>query len=296
MEERNMKMLGKYINGNYTIKIYEDGTKIRETEDDVFISSFPESIDLKITNKCNMGCLYCHEDSNIDGKHGDVLNTKFLDTLKPYTELALGGGNILEHPDLPELLRNLKFRNILANITLNQKHFMENRKLVEFLVKHNLIRGLGVSLVSPTNEFITAIKQYPNAVIHVINGVVTLEELKKLYDNNLKVLILGYKEFRRGKNFYSKEVEDNKQIIYDNISDIIKGFKVVSFDNLAIKQLELKRIFSNKDWNEFYMGDDGQFTMYIDLVNKKFARNSISETKYDLLDDITDIFNVVKSN
>ena len=291
-----MKMLGTYKNGNYSIKIYEDGTKIRETEDDVFISSFPESIDLKITNKCNMGCLYCHEDSNIEGKHGDVLNTKFLDTLKPYTELALGGGNILEHPDLPELLRNLKFRNILANITLNQKHFMENRKLVEFLVKYNLIRGLGVSLVSPTNEFITAIKQYPNAVIHVINGVVTLEELKKLYDNNLKVLILGYKEFRRGKNFYSKEVEDNKQIIYDNISDIIKGFKVVSFDNLAIKQLELKRIFSNKDWNEFYMGDDGQFTMYIDLVNKKFARNSISETRYDLLDDITDMFSVVKSN
>ena len=290
-----MKLLGEYKNGNYTIKIYDDGTKIRETEGSSFMSSFPECIDLKITNKCDMGCAYCHEDSNINGGHGDILNTEFINTLKPFTELALGGGNVLAHPNLLEFLKILKAKNIIANITLNQEHFMKNPRIVKYLVDNDLIKGLGVSLIKPTVKFLNAIKEYPNAVIHVINGIVSLKDLQMLYDNNLKLLILGYKEFRRGEDYYCQEIENKKKVIYESICEIAKGFQVVSFDNLAIKQLELKRIFSDADWNEFYMGDDGQFTMYVDLVNKKFARNSISTIRYDLLDDITDMFSVVKS-
>lgn len=290
-----MGLLGKYKNGNYTVAIYNDGTKIRETNEDEFISSFPECIDLKITNKCDMGCAYCHEDSNNQGKHGDVLNSQFINTLKPFTELALGGGNVLTHPNLIEFLQILKSKNIIANITVNQQHFIQEKDTIKYLVDNNLIKGLGISLIAPTDEFINIIKQYPNAVIHVINGIVTLDDLQKLYDNNLKLLILGYKEFRRGENYYSNKVEELKQITYDNICDVIKGFKVVSFDNLAIRQLKLRRIFTNKDWSEFYMGDDGQFTMYIDLVNKKFAQNSTSKIRYDLLEDIENMFNVIKT-
>ena len=83
--------------------------------------------------------------------------------------------------------------------------------------------------------------------------------------------------------------------MYNNIINVIKGFNTVSFDNLALKQLDIKRLLSNKDWNEFYMGNDGNFTMYIDLVNKKFAKNSISEKRYDLLDNIEEMFNIVKN-
>lgn len=43
-------LLSKYNNGNYTVEIYNDGTKIRETKEEDFIASFPENIDLKITN------------------------------------------------------------------------------------------------------------------------------------------------------------------------------------------------------------------------------------------------------
>jgi MoaA/NifB/PqqE/SkfB family radical SAM enzyme len=288
------KLLGKYDNGNYVIKIYNDGTKIRETEENEFISVFPECIDLKITNQCDMVCAYCHEDSTIHGEHGDVLNSAFINTLKPFTELALGGGNVLSHPDLIEFLRVLKDKNIIANITVNQNHFIKEEALIKQLVQKDLIKGLGVSLISPTEDFIKLIKNYPNAVIHVINGVNTLEDLEKLYENNLKILILGYKEFRRGKIYYSNKIEVNKHLIYENISNILNGFKVVSFDNLAIKQLDLKRILSDKEWDEFYMGDDGQFTMYIDLVKRQFANNSTSIKRYDLLDDIEDMFRIVK--
>ena len=288
-------ILGEYVNGNYKIQLWSDGTKVRETEDDTFISSFPECIDLKITNQCDMGCAYCHEDSTIDGKHGDILNAEFINSLKPFTELALGGGNALSHPNLIEFLQVLKSKNIIANMTVNQNHFISQQDLIRYLVDNDLIKGLGVSLISPTDEFINLIVKYPNAVIHVINGIVSLKDLQKLYNKNLKLLILGYKEFRRGQDFYSQAIEDNKKVIYNNICEIIKGFKVVSFDNLGIKQIELRRIFSDKGWNEFYMGDDGQFTMYIDLVNRKFAKNSTATTRFDLLDNIEDMFGVVKT-
>ena len=289
-----MKLLNKYINGNYTVEIYDNGTKIRETNDNKYNADFPECIDLKITNKCDMGCKYCHEDSTNEGLHGD-LDVKFIDSLKPYTELALGGGNVLFHPNLTDFLLKLKEKHIIANMTVNQYHFMQSKTLIEKLVKLDLIKGLGISLINPTEEFINEVKKYDNAVIHVINGIVSSKDLEKLYNNNLKLLILGYKEFRRGKTFYNFDVEKKKKEMYNNIINVIKGFNTVSFDNLALKQLDIKRLLSNKDWNEFYMGNDGNFTMYIDLVNKKFAKNSISEKRYDLLDNIKEMFNIVKS-
>lgn len=289
-----MKLLGVYKNGNYNVAIFNNGTKIRETKEDKFNADFPECMDVKITNYCDMGCPYCHEASSKEGKHGDILNLKFIDTLKPYTELAIGGGNPLSHPDLEEFLEVLKERKIIANMTINQKHFEECEPYINILVKEGLIKGLGVSLRNPTKEFIEKIKKYPNAVIHVINGVVAIENLEKLYDNDLKILILGYKTFRKGHQYYSDAVEMNKALLKFKMEEILKHFKVVSFDNLAIEQLEVKRLMTEEEWNDFYMGDDGQFTMYIDLVEKQFAKCSVSVFRYKLKDNIEDMFRVVK--
>ena len=43
------------------------------------------------------------------------------------------------------------------------------------------------------------------------------------------------------------------------------------------------------------MGDDGHYTMYIDAVERKFAKNSTSEVRGDLLDNIDDMFLAVKN-
>ena len=152
-----MNLIGKYKNGNYNVAIFDDGTKIRETEEEGFIPEFPECMDVKITNYCDMGCRYCHENSTVDGLHGDILNPKFIDTLKPYTEIAVGGGDPLSHPNLIPFLHKLKSKDILANLTVNQIHFHMNLELIENLIQNNLIKGLGISLMNPTDEFLTVI-------------------------------------------------------------------------------------------------------------------------------------------
>lgn len=293
-----MELLGRYKNGNFVTTILSDGTKIRETKDDEFIPSFAENMDVKITNFCNIGCPMCHEGSTTNGKFGDILNEKFIDTLHPYQEVAIGGGDATSHPDLIPFLQKLKEQKVIANMTVNQIHFEKKQELIKKLVDEKLIYGLGVSLVNPTKHFIELIKQYPNAVIHVINGVLKPSDIKALENNNLKILILGYKHLRRGNEYFETEqndIEVKQQWLYENLEDIIQKFKVVSFDNLAIEQLNVKRLLTQEEWDEFYMGDDGKVTYYVDMVERKFAQSSTApfDKRYDLLDSVDDMFKVI---
>ena len=173
------------------------------------------------------------------------------------------------------------------------------------LVDAKLIYGLGISLVNPTSSFIEKVKQIPNAVIHIINGLVTEKQLEELKGNDLKVLVLGYKEFRRGVDMYNKNsqfIDFNKAMMYSKVREIIKynWFDVISFDNLAIEQLDIKNMMTEKEWEEFYLGDDGvgddfnSASMYVDMVERKFAKNSCSPERFDLLPTAEEMFNFLR--
>lgn len=302
-----MNLIGSYKNGNYNVHIFEDGTKVRENKLDFFKPEFPESFDLKITNKCDRGCLYCHENSIVNGKHGDILNLPFIDSMHPYTEIAIGGGNPLEHPDLYKFLELCKEKQFIPSMTVNQFHFMKYKEYLKALCDEKLIYGLGISLTNVhERDFIKIVKEFPNAVIHVINGIVSIDELEHLSKNNLKILILGYKMFRRGESYYKhfntdtidNDINKKKVELYVKLPEIIHEgwFRVVSFDNLAITQLNPERSLEKDEWNEFYLGDDGFATMYIDAVEGKFARSSTSplDKRYDITSNITDMFNVIR--
>lgn len=306
-----MRQWVNYKNGNYTVALnIINGTKIRTNTENIFIPDTVESIDIKITNYCTGatkgGCRWCHEKSSPFGKHGDILNVPFLEKLHPYCELAIGGGNPLSHPDLEAFLLKCRERNHIPNMTVNQVHFEKEFERIKGLCTNRLIFGLGISLVKATPEFIEKVKQIPNAVIHVINGIVSAEDLINLKEQGLKLLILGYKEVRRGKDYYEKEsdsIERGKIGLKTALPIILanKWFNVVSFDNLAIKQLSVRELMSEEEWSEFYMGDDGldgkqdSATMYVDLVEKKFAKNSCSMDRFDLLNTVEEMFTYLQS-
>lgn len=299
----SLEELGRYQNGNYTVTIYEDGTKVRENDLDNLTPEFPENIDLKITNYCDMNCPMCHENSTIYGHHGDILNAKFIDSLRPYTELAIGGGNALAHPDLSTFLIKLKAKNIIPNLTVNLKHFVENYDFLKVLLDTKLIYGLGVSVPNDANEEdLLLLKDFDNIVVHVINGIVSIDLLNKLNKiGGLKVLILGYKTLRRGENYKkqnNKEVNRNMDFLYKNLGLIlnISTFKVVSFDNLALEQLNVKNILNKDKWNKLYMGDDGSYTMYIDAVTEEYAMSSTSLNRHKVTDNIIDMFNTIRKD
>ena len=226
----------------------------------------------------------CYEGCTANGKHGDLFKYPFINTLHAYTELALNG-NDLDHPDIEKFLEFLKEKKVFANITVNQNQFFANYDRIKDWQEKKMVYGIGVSLQNATDELIEKMNSIPNTVLHTIVGILSEDDIMKLKDHNIKILLLGYKQLQRGVNYlnsHNDEVNKNKQYVYDNLSDITNWFKVVSFDNLAIEQLDVKRIVPENEWEEFYMGDDGGYTFYIDMVKGEFSKNSIAQDRYPI--------------
>lgn len=288
-----------YRNGNYIVYLNtKDGTKIRFTEDDEYHADRPESMDIKITNKCDKGCPWCHEDSKPDGLHAD-LTQSFVDTIEPYTEIAIGGGNVLSHPDIDNFLPHLKELKLIPNVTVNQTHFIKDFDRIKTWYDDNLVYGVGVSLTDPTEELIDKLKMIPTSIIHVIDGIITEDDINKLSGNDLKILVLGYKDIRRGHSYKSghdSEVDNNISWLSDHMDKLYNSFSTVCMDNPALSQLPVRETIGDKLFDEIYMGDDGQHTFYIDMVKKEYAVSSTHTDRYPIGDkSIRDMFHHVKS-
>ena len=278
-----MSILATYQNGNYQVTLYQDGTKIKTTEEDDFSAAFPDSMDLKITDFCDLACPMCHENATKEGKHASF-DAEFLEHLHKGTEIAIGGGNPLAHPELVPFLERMHAKGIVCNLTVNERHLTEYRETVEKLLSKKLIWGLGISLSLFLESTILFAKQHQNTVLHLICGMVKKEELQSLFDKDLKILLLGYKRFGRGVFHYSPEIGARICEMRRILPDIPPRFAVVSFDNLAIEQLALKRLLSKEAFEKMFMGEDGEATMYVDLVKREFGLSSTAKERYPLLD------------
>lgn len=303
-----MQKLGDYIDGNVHVILYDNGTRIQETinpNDKKFIYKFPLNFDICITKYCNANCSYCYENASINGKHGNILNLNFIDSLVPGTEIAIGGGNALDHPDLLPFLYKLKEKGVIPNITINQKHIKSNYNKLKDMLDKKLIYGLGVSLAdsSDIETFKLIDTLGDNVVIHIICGIFSENDTEIL--RNRKVLILGYKDLGRGHIllFKNKEkISNNIKWLKNNISKLKKVFSVTSFDCLALKQLSIKNSISISDnkWNILFQGDDfteESSTMYIDAVDMKVARTStqlINERVSFTNESISELFSISK--
>lgn len=293
------KILGRYTNGNYTVTIFDDGTKIRENDLDNLTPAFSENCDVKITDKCSQGCKFCYEGCTVEGKHSNILEQPWINSLHPYTELAING-NDLDHPDLENFLWFLRGKRVIANMTVNQNQLINNYPKIREWIDKKIIWGLGVSYKNDPEIIIQYLKDIPNAVLHVVNGIITEGDFKGLSGKGLKVLILGYKTRGRGVSYAKEnqdEIQKNISWLHDNLENLIPQFKVVSFDNLAIEQLKVKRLLGEEEWKEFYMGDDGQYTFYIDAVSGTFSRDSVTAetTRYPIENKTVDeMFNIIR--
>lgn len=272
-----------YQNGNVTVTINtKNGWKERFTEDDDFRPEFAECCDIHISDKCDNECPYCYAGCGRSGSHGRLLGWKFMGDLHPWTEMAI---NIQNPPplELPEFLHRMKRKHVIVNATVNQNHFMRDDfyRLIKSFQSAGLLHGIGISMTDPTDAFIARVKETPNSIIHVINGIITVDELEKLSHKNLNVLILGYKTLGRGFDYFSTETISNAGSLYSHLGEIIQEgwFSHLCFDNLALKQLHPRRFLSDEDWDLSYQGDDGTSTFFINLVDGTFGKNSLTSKK-----------------
>ena len=220
-----------YKNGNVYVSIAKkDGTKIRFTKEDDFHPSFAESMDIATTYKCNsrFKCNYCYMGCTPNGKHANLLSdyvvNTFIPSLHPYTEVALNG-NDLDNPTLEPFLKLLKEQKVFANITVNQDQFMNNVETLADWQEEGLIHGIGISYKKYEGEFFLNLSKVDNVVIHVVAGIFSEEDLYHLAFRDLNLLVLGYKNLGRGKEYY----EHMNRLIANNQDFLRKYIKSRTF-------------------------------------------------------------------
>lgn len=286
----------RYQNGNATISIDTDGTRvIQYPSNEQLKLEYPLNIDIRLSNRCPLGfnpktgkavCTFCHESARTDGVVCDIERLKnILDTQLPKDfaiELAVGVNEML--PEIADFFAWATQRGFIINATVNQLTVSSNRQSTQYvtqLIQDGNIKGLGLSFrnVETFNKVPKEIIEYNNTVVHVIAGIDNIEEVKKLAGLGVKkMLVLGEKEFGFNvDSFHNVERIQNRKIWLWKINELFKLFDVVSFDNLALEQLKIKRFFlDEKDWNTTYQGEH---SFYINAVDGYFAPSSRSYYK-----------------
>lgn len=270
-----MTIIREYANGNCVVTLHGDGTKVRTWEGEAE-PAFPESIDLKVTNRCARGCPHCHEESVPDGLHASPgAIERIVDGLPPGVEIAIGGGNPLEHPEIVGIVRSLNARGLIPNMTINAESLLADYVAGGVFARmHPYLFGVGVSGMGCLDMLAQLSPKYasPNIVVHAIAGI-----HKPLdFVHTKKLLILGYKRHGRGVQYYGPAIERNiAEWRYWLPARMSRG-GVTSFDNLALEQLRVRELIGEDEWRQRFMGHDGQFTMYVDAVRNQYAVSSVS--------------------
>ena len=291
-----MKIWDSYINGNCKVLInIFNGSKIRiESSNEQLSLDFPESLDIKITNKCNRGCPFCHENSNPKGINFSPANLseKLLKLPNYPIELAIGGGNVLEcKKELEEFLDIMKQENrkFLYRFTLHYNDYIDGgRDYIKYLSdKYRYKFEVGVSISnSPSVDYDLLLRD--RVIFHIIVGIFPLSDLNFLInqeDENPRILVLGYKDFGRGlDNFPKPEVlsewkEKIKTLIFEQRLKIYKSNFILGFDNLAIEQLDLRSSLLKDEFDSMYFGDEFTHSMYIDAVAGFYSPTSSTDYK-----------------
>lgn len=273
-------------NGNAVVTINETtGTRTIECNDECLKLEFPFNIDIRVSTQCSFGfnpktekaiCDFCHESAVVSGVEADYeLLWDKIKHLPAGIELAIGCNQFSN--DLISLFARCKPKGFIVNITVNQGHLKRDAETIKMLINSDLIKGLGISFRERLKlEIPEFINQYPHTVWHVINGLDNLDSVIALKTHGVKkILILGEKDF--GFNTGKVQIKSYNHIKwYREFYKLFELFDVVSFDNLGVQQLCVKRFVKN--WDEVYQFEH---SCYINAAERYFAPSSRSNIKVD---------------
>lgn len=121
-------MLSRTIGDYHFLADKETGITFRwgkSMDDNPTFAPVPELADISISNRCMKGCDYCYRSSSLDGvlmtleDYCDVLDSMNSPEHGNVFQVALGGGEPLEHPDFLAIIEETVKRGIVPNFTTN---------------------------------------------------------------------------------------------------------------------------------------------------------------------------------
>lgn len=273
----------------------ENGLKLRTPKvagEEIIWSDTPELADVKLTDRCAMGCLHCYQGSTPKGAHPDLTPVVISDTIRSLgvLEVAIGGGEPLEYPGFWDVVNHLQ-GTVKVNITTRRLDLIPVYKL-------NLFGGIGFSTESPAIARKTFKKlglsltgnmealTYDNPwrqklVLHIVLGAAPMDDVIELCQiakkANVAVLLLAFKTDGRGASFTPHPHDDWIERLNAAFRNKERGYW--QGPNLGVDTPIVER------WGKDIEGKlavdkrlmapgEGQFSLYVDFVTKTVAKAS----------------------
>lgn len=216
------------------------------------IFNSPVLADINITNKCNLHCSHCYIDSSKEGNH--MTYSDFQVALEACHEsgmfqIALGGGEPTLHPDFSKILKEIRGKNIVPNLTSNGKNL--SWRTVYSVAKYCGAIALSLEGIHenfeknrnfPYKDFQKSIKKIKAARIKLVFQITlscanidSIEEilLELLQYKPYGILFLAYKPQGRGKHLgheLSRVPIEKMNEKIKSIFKILKGKTKLGFD------------------------------------------------------------------
>lgn len=318
--------LNKWRDGDNYLIIYDPvtGNKTHFAKGDYQIgdvpADFPELVDLKISDYCDLGCSFCYQNSTRRGKHGDLQVIKDVISKLSHLgtfEIAIGGGEPLQYPHLEEVIHHANACGITANFTTKDYKALAKRSdLIHY------IGGVAVSVATP-EEAREAIKwladltteERSRVSFQVPVGAQTYEQFVELIEaiassSISRITLLGYKMVGRGTASKYHSFEDRLGDIFFKQKpyrwDETRFYPAAVYPRLSVgidTQLAQKASafianLPSQVVDKVVMYKEGLHSCYIDVVKKQIAPSSYCSTElYQplIIDQIGDIFNEISS-
>ena len=199
-------MLARHIGDYHFLADADCGVTFRwgkTLDDNPSLAPVPELADISISNKCSKGCSFCYRDSTPNGKvmsleeYCHVLDSLYSSEYGTIFQVAIGGGEPLEHPNFIEIVDETVKRGIVPNFTTN-----------------------GLLL---TSEICAAIKGKVGAIAISASGISEIKSIRPAIEcaEGIKVNIHYI--------LSAKSLEDATAIVNGAFNHLLKGINAVVF-------------------------------------------------------------------
>ena len=287
VDDRCGRFIARKDHDTWVLFNRETGGKLRfsfKDETPYTHSTYPELVDIKITDFCELGCEYCYADSTAKGSHADMsylFNLAHALSDMGVFEVALGGGEPTTHPKFDSIVELFHNNKICVNVTTHGSYGIRNAKTAKRLssIAHSVSYDLSV-LDKRDKYRDMKLSRSPCLYVNVVMGTIDRDDFRRIIYAcqllSITPVLLGFKKVGRGANF--------NLIPYDWWVDDIKESQAMVHIDTCLACEYKDRLVEEHIPSILYTTEEGKYSMYIDAVNGLCGPSSYETDKLVRLD------------